>query len=89
MSDEKNLSILRDAGYEDVVVFRNPDYDDALIGVSEDNRAVYDFWKMVECLCRDDGMDNTEAIEFIEFNTIRALPYVEDSPIIMYGINHM
>ena len=44
-----------DAGYEDVVIFSNEDYDSALIGMSDDNRAIYDFDLMVEWLMRHDG----------------------------------
>lgn len=47
-----NRDKLADAGYEGLIVFQNPDYD--------------------------------EAVEFIEFNTVRALPYFgEAAPIIM------
>lgn len=78
---------LADAGYEDVLIFENPSYDDALVGVSEDNRAVYDFDKMVDWLCEHDGMPHEEAVEFIEHNTIRALPYYgAEAPIVMYSI---
>ena len=78
---------LADLGYEGVVVFENYAYDDALIGVTEDNRAVYDFDKMVDWLCYKEGFTVTEAIEWIEYNTIRALPYAgEDAPIIMYRL---
>lgn len=38
---------LLDAGYEDVAHFINDDYEDALIGITDDGRAVYDFDKMV------------------------------------------
>ena len=33
---------IQDAGYEDVVILSNYSYDSALIGVTEDGRAVYD-----------------------------------------------
>lgn len=36
------------AGYEDIIYLTNYSYDDALIGISDDNRAVYDYNKMVE-----------------------------------------
>lgn len=78
---------LVDAGYEDVLVFRDFDYDTALIGVSEDNRAIYDFDLMVEYLCREEGWSEEEAIEWIEYNTIRALPYMgPGAPIVMYQL---
>ena len=75
---------LEERGLEDIVFFDGPSYDDAFIGVSDDDRAIYDFDKMVECLSKD--MTREEAIEFIEYNTIRALPYVPKSPIILYRI---
>ena len=77
---------LVDAGYEDVVIFDNPSYDNALVGVSEDNRAIYDYDKMVVWLAVTWGISREEAVEFIEYKTIRALPYKEDAPIILYRI---
>lgn len=75
------------AGYEDIVIFENYSYDDALIGVTEDGRAVYDFDKMVLWLVETEGFTVEEAIEWIEYNTIRALPYMgDDAPIIMYPL---
>ena len=74
-------------GYEDVKYLVNESYDDALIGVSEDGRAIYDFDKMVEWLVDKYGWTETESIEWIEVNTLRALPYFGDkAPIIMYGL---
>lgn len=80
--------MLEDYDYDDVVIFSNPDYASAFVGVSEDNRAVYDFDKMVEYLVEKDGLTDIEAIEFIEYNTIRALPYFgENAPIVLYPIS--
>ena len=40
-----------------------------------------------EYLMEVDGMDYDEAVEFIEYNTIRALPYAGDMrPIIKYDL---
>lgn len=78
---------LQAAGYEDVVILENYSYDDALVGVTEDGRAVYDFERMVHWLVETEGMDELEAVEWIEYNTIRALSYEDDSaPIIMYPL---
>lgn len=79
---------LMDAGYEGVKYLTNYSYDDALIGVSEDGRAIYDFDKMVEWLMNEVGLSDSEAVEWIEYNTIRALPYFgEGAPIIMYPLS--
>lgn len=73
--------------YEGVIFLTNYSYDDALIGVSEDGRAVYDFDKMVEWLMKEESWSDMEAIEWIEANTLRAIPYMgEKAPIIMYPL---
>lgn len=77
--------LLLDNGYEGVKYLTDFSYDDALIGVSEGGRAIYDYLKMVDWLVRTEGWTEEEAAEWIDYNTIRALPYMgEDSPIIMY-----
>lgn len=75
------------AGYEDVIYLTNYSYDDALIGISDDNRAIYDYDKMVEWLVVEESFTVEDAMEWIDYNTIRALPYMgEGAPIIMYPI---
>ena len=46
-------------------------YDDALIGVTEDSRAIYDYDKMVKWLIEEEGFEETDAEEWINYNTIR------------------
>lgn len=80
---------LLDAGYDDIIILKNYDYDDALIGVSSDDRAIYDFNKMVEWLMNKEGWTEEESIEWIEVNTLRALPYAGNrAPIIMYSLEY-
>ena len=75
---------LCDRDYEDTVVLENPDDLAAILGVSDDGRLIYDYEKMVEHLITTDGMDYEEACEFIDFNTIGALPYMgEKRPVIL------
>lgn len=73
---------------DSVMLFESPSYDDAILGVTEEGNVCYSYKKMVESLSKDD-MDITEAIEFIDYNTIRALQiYKSDNdkywPIIIY-----
>lgn len=78
-----------EAGYEDVILLDNYSYDDALIGVTEDGRAVYDYDKMVTWLVETEGFTELEAVEWIDYNTIRALPYMgEGAPLIMYPLQN-
>ena len=83
----KNKDILMDQGFENFIIFENPDYDSAIIGITENNQVVYDYEKMIEHLMQEDDISYEEAIDFISYNTIRSLPYAgEGAPIIMYGI---
>ena len=78
---------LLENGYEGVKYLTDFSYDDALIGVTHDNRAVYDYEKMVEWLISTEGFTEEEAIEWIDYNTLRAIGYFgEDAPIIMYPL---
>lgn len=80
--------LLCELGLEESVVFESPDYEDAIIGWDENSgRIIYDYEKMVECLMNEDGMEYEEAAEFIDYNTVRACPYMgERAPIILRSI---
>lgn len=83
----KNREILCDYGYEDSVVFDNPDYDEAIIGVTDDGRVVYSYSAIVRDLMEKDGMGEDEAREFVDYNVCRAAQYVEGGPIVVYLID--
>jgi hypothetical protein len=81
---------LLEAGYEGIKFFVNYSYDDALIGVSDDGRAIYDYEKMIEWLMDEENWSDEEAVEWIDYNTLRALPYLgEGAPIIMYPLAYL
>ena len=44
----ENKELLVEMGYEDAVILEDPDYDSAIVGVSESGRVIYDYDKMVE-----------------------------------------
>lgn len=80
-------SLLCEIGYEDAVVFDNPEFDPAIVGVTDDGRVIYDYEKMITHLSKTAVISEADAIEFIEYNTIRALPYAgEKAPVIMFPI---
>lgn len=89
MNDE-NLNIeeiLLDNGYEGIKYLTDYSYDTAVIGVTNDGRVVYDFDLMVEWLIDKEGFSETDAVEWIDYNTIRALPYMGgDAPLILYKL---
>lgn len=75
---------LCDMGYEYTVVFETTSYVKAFVGVTHDGRAIYEYEKMAKCLMDEDGMTYEEAAEFVDYNTIRSIPYFEGAPVVMY-----
>ena len=58
--------------------------DNAVIGVDQNaERLVYSINAIVDCFV-EEGMEPDEAIEFYEYNTARAVPYIENAPILIY-----
>jgi hypothetical protein len=47
-------------------------FDDAIIGTDTEGRIVYNINRMIEILMEEDEMDELEAIEYLEFNTLFA-----------------
>ena len=85
---------LIDAGCEDAVLFEHPTYDDALIGVDSNGRAVYDYGKMMEWMVDVEGLDVEAADDWICYNTLRALPWIDKAtdgmaPIVLFSIDEI
>ena len=87
-SIEELREYLIERGKSDTVYFTSPDFLDAIIGISDDGHLVYSYSKMVESLMLTESMGYEDAVEFIDYNTVRAIPYMgEYAPIIVYRIS--
>ena len=85
MKDNNEIKqYIEEQGEENVLIFENPDYSEAFIGLSHDARAVYDYERMVQSLMKEDHMVEEEARDFISYNTLRSLGYYENSPIVLF-----
>ena len=86
--DVKELKdLLNELGYTGTVVLENPSYLNAIIGITDDGALCYSYEKMIECLMEEDKIEQEDAMEFIDYNTIRALPYASSMgvrPIVVY-----
>lgn len=72
--------------FTDTVVLESPSYISAVVGISTDGQLIYSRDLMVRYLCKQQGMTELDAEEFIDFNTVGALPNMGDkAPIIMEG----
>ena len=72
---------------EDAIVFDNMSYDESIIGVTFDGRVIYDYDLMVCELMQDEECSHDEAVDWIEYNTLRSLPYGGDkAPLVMSNV---
>lgn len=68
----------------EAIVFNNPSFDNSILGVTFGGAVIYDFDAMVAEMMEDEDMSRGDVIDFIEYNTIRSLPYIsEHTPIIV------
>ena len=82
-NNKTSINMLIEKGYGNVVVFSNPDYTTALIGLTPTNQAVYDYNLMVEYLVTNENMNEEEAEDFICYND--SFCYGKNYPVIYYG----
>lgn len=68
-----------------IIILEGDEFANGFIGLSTDNRAVYAYDKLIDSLSRSNNWSTDEAIEWLEYNTIRSLPYLGDkAPIIIH-----
>lgn len=68
-----------------IKLFENPRFPNSIIGLSSDDRVIYDMEKMIEDLMEEDNINYIDALEFIEYNTLRALSSEgNNAPIVLY-----
>ena len=72
---------LIDAGIiaEDALKFESPSFDSAIVGVDYFGRLIYDYEKMIAEFMETENVTEEEAIDFIDYNTIRSLPYYNEN----------
>ena len=72
------------------IILEGDEYADGEVGISNDGQVIYDYEKLVAALSKAWDCTAEEAIEWIEFNPIRSIPYMKSygpPPIIMYSFN--
>ena len=91
---------IRDNGFERFIVYDYPSFDDSIIGVEVNGTIVYAYPLMVEEYIMDECDNNTEpltndelyekrtdAMEFIDYNTLRATPYMGPTAPVVLDFN--
>lgn len=70
--------------YGGYALFEPEHYDEGIIGITENGNVIYSYELLAETLMLHDEMSYEDAIEWIDYNTIRTIPYMgEFQPIIM------
>lgn len=69
------------------VVLDDMSYDNSIIGATFDGRAIYDYDLMVMELMSDEDWTCEEAVDWLEYNTIRSLGYFgEKAPVVVSSV---
>ena len=72
---------------KNTIVLDNMSYDNSIIGTTFDGRAIYDYDLMVQELMTDENWSNEDAIDWIDYNTLRAIPYFGDkTPLVVSNV---
>ena len=80
--------ILKERGFHDAILFGDPSFSQAIIGISGDGRVIYSYDKMIDSLRMSRSLSKDEAVEFLGQYTLRDLSLMgEKRPIIMYSID--
>lgn len=65
------------------------DYAGAVVGITDNNRVVYDYNKMVQIIMERDGITKQEAEEYLEYNELNTLSNKPYTPLIIYPVMYL
>lgn len=60
----------------EIIVLEGDEFADGAIGLTDDYHVIYDYDRLVVSLMKHNSWTSEEAIEWIEYNTLRAIPYM-------------
>ena len=66
---------LETQGHTETIFFKNPSYIKAITGITSSEQLIYDYDLMVAA-AMEEGWNEEDAIEWIEYNTLRSIPYM-------------
>lgn len=71
------------------VFFDSPSFVKAIIGITESGQLIYDYNLMILAAMEEQEWECEDAIEWIEYNTLRSIPYMGDlHPIVMMPLDY-
>ena len=75
---------------EEAMLFDNPSYDKSIIGITLGGNVVYDYNSMIEEFAEENNCSYDEALDFVDYNTVRSLNYISDEmkPIVITDLQY-
>ena len=67
---------------ENSILLENYSYDSAIIGATKEGSVLYDYDLMIQWLQETEDFSYDDAVEWIEYNTLRAIPYMYNHGIV-------
>lgn len=87
-SVEELREYLEAQGHENTIFFENPSFVKAITGITDSEQLIYDYELMIASAMEEENWSEEEAIEWIDYNTIRSIPYMgQHHPIVSLPIN--
>ena len=75
-------------GHEKTVYFEHPSFVKAITGITDSEQLIYDYDLMIAAAMEEEGWNVEDAVEWIEYNTLRSIPYMGNyHPIVSLPIN--
>lgn len=74
--------------HEETTFFENPSFVKAITGITDSGQLIYDYDLMIAAAMEEENWNADEAVDWIEYNTIRSIPYMGHAhPIVSLPIN--
>ena len=70
-----------------IVVLEGDEFASGVVGITEDYKLVYSYEKLVKSLTNSYGSEE-DAVEWLEYNTLRAIPYMSSDGLLAPVIIH-
>ena len=85
--ERKDLSEYLESLGQNTIVLEPEYFDNAIIGINEEGQLIYSYEKLIDAYMEGEKCEYEEAMEWIDYNTLRAIPYMgEKQPIVSMPI---
>ena len=87
-TEDELYEYLKAQEHKETVFFVNPSFVKAITGITDSGQLIYDYNLMIAAAMEEEGWSCEEAVEWIDYNTLRSIPYMGSChPIVSFPIN--